>query len=42
MVVLLDLNQHLSKLHMIDALSSVLSLSTTLGENDAYLAYSDD
>ena len=37
MVVLLDLSQHLSKLHMIDALSLVLSLSTTLGENDAYL-----
>jgi len=41
MVVLLDLNQHLSKLRMIDALRSVLPYSTTLVENDAYLAYSD-
>jgi hypothetical protein len=42
MVMLLDLNQHLSKLRMIDALRSVLPYgSTTLAQNDAYLAYSD-
>ena len=41
MVVLLDLSQHLSKLRMIDALRSVLPYSTTLAQNDAYLAYSD-
>jgi hypothetical protein len=41
MVVVLDLNPHLSKLRMIDALRSVLPYSTTLAQNDAYLAYSD-
>jgi hypothetical protein len=41
MVMLLDLNQHLSKLRMIDALRSVLPYSTTLAQNDAHLAYSD-
>jgi hypothetical protein len=41
MVVLLDLNQHLSKLRMIDALRSVLPYSTTLAQYDAHLAYSD-
>src|SRR3712207_1159895 len=42
MVMLLDLNQHLSKLRMIDALRSVLPYgSTTLAQNDAYLAYFD-
>ena len=41
MVVLLDLSQHLSKLRMIDALRSVLPYSTTLAQNDVYLAYSD-
>jgi hypothetical protein len=41
MMVLLDLNQHLSQLRMIDALRSVLPYSTTLAQNDAHLAYSD-
>ena len=41
MVMLLDLNQQVSKLRMIDALRSVLPYSTTLAQNDAYLAYSD-
>jgi hypothetical protein len=41
MAVLMDLNQHLSKLRMIDALRSVLPYSTTLAQNDAYLAYFD-
>jgi hypothetical protein len=42
MAVLLDLNQHLSKLRMIDDLRSVLPYgTTTLVRNDAYLAYSD-
>jgi hypothetical protein len=41
MVMLLDLNQHLSKLRMIDDLRSVLPYGSTLARNDAYLAYSD-
>ncbi len=41
MAVLLDLNQQVSKLRMIDALRSVLPYSTTLAQNDAYLAYYD-
>ena len=41
MVVLLDLNQHLSKLRMINALRSVLPYSTALAQEEAYLAYSD-
>jgi hypothetical protein len=40
-VMLLDLNQQVSKLRMIDALRSVLPYSTALAQNDAYLAYSD-
>jgi hypothetical protein len=41
MVMLLRLNQQVSKLRMIDALRSVLPYGTTLAQNDAYLAYSD-
>ena len=41
MAVLLDLNQHLSKLRMINALRSVLPYSTALAQEEAYLAYSD-
>jgi hypothetical protein len=42
LAVLVDLNQHLSKLRMIEALRSVLPYSsTTLARNDAYLAYFD-
>jgi hypothetical protein len=40
-VMLLDLNQQVSKLRMIDALRSVLPYNTALAQNDAYLAYSD-